>query len=137
MNKKKLIAVVIAFMVMVVMAECEKASEKPDMNDNANSGVKVADNGGMAKTQKKGEEKPTESSEEDTEAGAEDNIVLSEKGDDYKAEQVSFTDSGTITRLIEVANDPNAGSTTDQGVTYMFTNDDQGKRILGTVMAYY
>lgn len=46
-------------------------------------------------------------------------------------------DSGIISHLREVANDPDANSVSDKGVTYMFSKDDNGNRTLGTVVAFY
>ncbi len=46
-------------------------------------------------------------------------------------------DSGVIDYLLEVANNQDANSTMDAGVTYMFPKDDNGNRKLGGVLAYY
>ncbi|MBE5916435.1 MAG: hypothetical protein E7273_06270 [Pseudobutyrivibrio ruminis] len=46
-------------------------------------------------------------------------------------------EDGVITHLCEVASNPDATTNMDEGVSYMFNKDDEGNRILGSVMAYY
>lgn len=79
------------------------------------------------------ESKPNEPASESNEPEQEKTT----EADASSSEPVDAADSGTIDHLIVVANDPDASTTMDDGVTYMFTKDDSGNRVMGNVMAYY
>lgn len=60
-----------------------------------------------------------------------------ESFDTLEAYLNNYADSKTHYLLYDIALNENANTLSDEGVTYMFSKDDNGNRILGTVMAYY
>lgn len=60
-----------------------------------------------------------------------------ESFDTLEAYLNNYADSKTHYLLYDIALNENANTLSDEGVTYLFSKDDNGNRILGTVMAYY
>ncbi len=75
--------------------------------------------------------------EVETETVNEDNTETTVEEEDSEESTKDVLEDGVITHLIEVANNPDATTNMDEGVSYMFNKDVDGNRTLGSVIAYY
>lgn len=64
-------------------------------------------------------------------------VQTTESSTTLKDYLLNYPDSKTYHLLYDIALNEEANSITDEGVTYMFSKDDRGNRIIGNVIAYY
>ena len=113
MSKRNLVFIMITTLVFFMLLGCGKTDTTADDNT---------------------ENEQTES----TTAQENNDYVVEEDAQEEVEENTDFVlQEGLITHLCDVANNPDATTNMDSGVTYMFSQNDDGSRKIGAVMAYY